>query len=171
MNIFSIILARGGSVGVPNKNIKLVNGIPLIAHTIKQCLAAGIKEIYTSSDDQKILSLAESFGSKIIKRPDELATSTSTSEDAWMHAIQNINNIDIENDWIFAPQVTSPIRSANDIRNAYKLAFTEKYDSLLSVVEFDDFFLWHEQDHKLKPLNHDYNGRKLRQQIKEKTYL
>ena len=60
-------------------------------HTLcKQCLKAGISEIYTSSDDKEILDIAKLFGSKTILRPSDLAESNSTSEEAWIHAIKEI---------------------------------------------------------------------------------
>ena len=171
MKIIAIILARGGSKGIPKKNIKLINDIPLIAYTIKQCFLAGIKEIYTSSDDHQILSIAKSYGSKEILRPSELASSTSTSEEAWIHAIKEISSIDYEKDWIFAPQITSPLREPEDIKNACNLAATEKHDSILSVVAFDDFFLWENKNKKVTPINHDFKFRKRRQDIETKTLL
>ena len=121
MNIHAIILARGGSKGIPNKNIIPINGIPLIAYTIKQCRNAGIKNIYTSSDSNEILEIASSFNSRTILRPAELSNSTSTSEEAWIHSIKSIKNIDLENDWIFAPQVTSPLRETKDIKKLLNL--------------------------------------------------
>ena len=171
MKIVAIILARGGSVGIPRKNIKLINNLPLIAYTIKQCFRAGISEIYTSSDDKDILEIAKLYGSKTILRPSALAESNSTSEEAWIHAIKAINCLDFEKDWIFAPQLTSPLRETKDIRNACKIALEGSYDSILSVVSFDDFFLWQENNTKITPLNHDYRFRKRRQEIKSKTLL
>ena len=171
MKIFAIVIARGGSVGIPKKNISLVNGQPLISYTIKQCFDSGIEEVYTSSDDDEILEIALSYGSKIIKRPIEISNNNSTSEQAWIHAIKNIENVDEKNDWIFAPQVTSPIRHCEDIEKACYLAKSNKYDSLLSVVEFDDFFLWESSGLTIIPLNHDFKNRKRRQEIDKKTYL
>ena len=171
MKIVAILLARGGSVGIPRKNIKLINNLPLIAYTIKQCLKAGISEIYTSSDDKEILDIAENYGSKTILRPSNISKSNSTSEEAWIHAIQEINCLDREKDWIFAPQLTSPLRETKDIRNACELAKEGSYDSILSVVSFDDFFLWEENNKKIKSLNHDYRFRKRRQEIEKKTLL
>ena len=94
MKIFAIIIARGGSVEIPKKNICEVNGQPLISYTIKQCFESGIEEVYTSSDDDEILEIASSYGSKIIKRPTDISKNASTSEQAWIHAIKNIGNID-----------------------------------------------------------------------------
>jgi len=171
MKIVAIILARGGSVGIPRKNIKLINNLPLIAYTIKQCFRSGISEIYTSSDDKEILDIAKFYGSKTILRPSSLAESNSTSEEAWIHAIKEINCLDFEKDWIFAPQLTSPLRESKDIKNACKLALGGLYDSILSVISFDDLFLWEENNKKITPLNHDFRFRKRRQEIETKTLL
>lgn len=171
MSIFSIILARGGSEGIPNKNIHPINDKPLIYYTINQCIEAGIENIYTSSDSEEILEIASRFGSKKIYRPQEFATNCSSSEEAWIHAINTIGSINFETDWIFAPQVTSPIRHSSDIKNACKIALSEEFDSLLSVVKFEDFFLWNDDGQKLSSINHDFKKRKRRQDINSKTLL
>ncbi len=171
MTFYAIILARGGSQSIPKKNILPINNIPLIEYTIRQCLEADIKSVYTSSDDDEILEIAKNAGSKIIKRPDKYARNISSSEEAWIHAIENIKEINNTKDWIFAPQVTSPIRHVSDINNALNLASSNSYDSILSVVEFDDFFIWANKSGFLTPINHNYQSRQRRQEIKDKTYL
>ena len=155
MNIYSIILARGGSEGIPLKNIHPINDKPLIYYTINQCIEAGIENIYTSSDDEEILEIASNLGSKIIYRPKEFATKWSTSEEAWIHAINTLKSINLESDWIFAPQVTSPIRHSYDIKNACKKALSEEFDSLLSVVKFEDFFLTNDVERVTISAKHD----------------
>ncbi len=169
--IYAIILARGGSKGIPKKNIIKINGKPLIQYTIEQCIDAGIKEIYTSSDDKEILDLAESIGSKLIYRPYEFSSDNATSESAWIHAINNINNIDYENDWIFAPQVTSPLRSKSDISKAISMANSGEFDSLAAGVEFEDFFIWEKRLNNYISINYDFTNRKRRQEIENPTYL
>ncbi len=171
MTIFSIILARGGSEGIPRKNIYPINGKPLIYYTIKQCIEAGIENIYTSSDSEEILEIASDFGSKKIYRPQEFATNFSSSEEAWIHAIKTIKSLNVEHDWIFAPQVTSPIRHSYDIKNAFKKVISEDLDSLLSVVNFDDFFLWRDDGKNLSTITYDFKQRKRRQDITSKTLL
>ena len=171
MKIIAIILARGGSKGIPRKNIRNLNGIPLINYTIKQCFNAGIDNIFTSSDDNEILEIAENQGSKIIKRPKEISGDFSTSESGWIHAIDNIQNIDIDNDWIFAPQVTSPIREKFDIEKGIEIALSNKYDSIFSAVRFEDFFIWEKKNNKYFPINYDFNNRLRRQDIENFTYL
>ena len=171
MKIIAIILARGGSVGVPMKNIYPINGLPLISYTIQQCFDAGIDQIYTSSDSDEILDMASFYGSKIIKRPYNFALNKSSSEESWIHAIRQIKDFNLSKDWVFAPQVTSPIRHKEDIQKACKLAFTEKYDSIFSAVKFEDFFLWKDDGQNLKPINYDYLKRKRRQELEAKTLL
>ena len=171
MKIVAIILARGGSKGIPRKNLIKINSIPLISYTIRQCIRANINEIYTSSDDKEILELARNEGSKIIVRPDKIACDLSTSESAWIHAIDNIPNIDEENDWIFAPQVTSPIRETFDIKKGIDLAISNKFDSIFSGVKLDDFLIWKETDENFKPVNYDFKNRLRRQDIRDFTFL
>ncbi len=170
-NCYAVILARGGSKGIPRKNLLEINGKPLIQYTIEQCLESDIKDIYTSSDCDEILEIAAKLGSKVIKRPSEFSLDSSTSESAWIDSLKNIKNLDDKNDWIFAPQVTSPIRSFYDINKAIKMAFSDKYDSILSGIEFEDFFLWSQHKDILNSLNYDFKTRKRRQDINEKTYL
>lgn len=169
--IYAIVLARGGSKGIPKKNILKFNGKPLIQYTIEQCINSGIKKIYTSSDDNEILSLASSLGSNIIHRPEEFSSDNSTSESAWIHAIKNIKKIDFNNDWIFAPQVTSPLRDKLDILRAISMAESGLYDSIASGIEFEDFFIWEKKLENFISINYDFKNRKRRQDIENLTYL
>ena len=88
MKIIAFIFAREGSKGLPNKNIKLLNGIPLIGHSI--LLAKEIKEIdqvYVSTESSKIKEISLSYGAKIINRPKKLAEDDSPEWLSWRHAI------------------------------------------------------------------------------------
>ena len=171
MKFVAIILARGGSKGIPHKNIININGKPLLNYSIEQCINAGIKEIYTSSDDEKILQVAKDAGSNIILRPNNISGDLATSESGWIHAVEKIPNLDKKNDWIFAPQVTSPIRETFDVKNALELATTKNFDSIFSAVKLEDFFLWQKHQNKFRPINYDFKKRLRRQDIKEFTYL
>lgn len=131
---------------------------------------SGIDEIYTSSDDS-ILEIARLNGSKTIIRPDVIANDLATSESGWIHAIENISNIDLYNDWIFAPQLTSPIREPQDIKNGINLARSNKFDSIFSATKFEDFFIWENKNNKFVSLNYDYKNRLRRQDIENHTYL
>ena len=132
---------------------------------------SGIDEIYTSSDDHSILEIARLNGSKTIIRPDVIANDLATSESGWIHAIENISNIDLYNDWIFAPQLTSPIREPQDIKNGINLARSNKFDSIFSATKFEDFLIWENKNNKFVSLNYDYKNRLRRQDIENHTYL
>ena len=92
MKITSIILARGGSKGLPNKNILNFCGKPLITWTIKNCLDSGIKSVWVSSDSEEILEISRNSGAQVLKRPNSISNDNSTSEEAWLHAINHIES-------------------------------------------------------------------------------
>jgi N-acylneuraminate cytidylyltransferase len=169
MNIHCIIPARSGSKGIPNKNIIDFCGKPLIAWTIEQCLSSKyISDVWVSSDSQEILSISERYGAKSIQRPDDISGDFATSESAWMHAIKIIEK-DNDIDFVFAPQITSPLREAKDIDNAIELFQREKYDSMFSSSIVEDLFFWKkDKNNKLQSINYDYLNRQRRQDIEEK---
>ncbi len=170
MSIQCIIPARGGSKGIFKKNIIDFCGKPLLAWTIEQCLGAEkVSDVWVSSDDDEILQIAERYGAKIIKRPDEISVDTSTSESAWLHAIDYLKSNDVEVDIVLGPQVTSPLREVSDINDAIELFQKEKYDSMFSSSIVEDLFFWKKnKDNKLQSINYDYINRQRRQDIEEK---
>ncbi len=172
VRIDAVILARGGSKGIPKKNIIDFCGKPLIAWTIIQCLASKqVSNVWVSSDSDEILDISKKFGANIIKRPDKISGDNEPSESAWMHAINHIESkIKYDNiDYIVAPQVTSPLRRAKDFDDAIEQIVSDDSDSLLSVAEVEDFFMWEKFEKKNpKSINYDYKNRKLRQQIGKK---
>ena len=88
MNIVGFVFARGGSKGLPRKNVRLLGGKPLIAHAIDTAFACRqINEVIVSTDDPEIAAVARSHGADVVERPDELATSTATSESALLHVL------------------------------------------------------------------------------------
>ena len=170
-NVVAIIPDRGGSKGIPNKNIIEFCGRPLIAWTIQQCLSSKyITDVWVSSDSQDILNISEKYGAKTIKRPKGISGDSASSESAWRHAIELIQEkSDI--DLVFAPQVTSPLREKKDIDNAIEEMLDNNADSLLSTVEIEDFFIWKKsKDCTPESINYDYMNRKPRQEI-EKNFL
>jgi N-acylneuraminate cytidylyltransferase len=166
--IFAIILARGGSKGIKNKNLKKINNKPLLKWSIDHCKnSKKIKETWLSSDSLKILKLAKDNGINVIKRPKELALDTSSSEDAWMHAINFIERKKKTFDIVLAIQPTSAIRGKKDFDKAIQLFLKKKYDSLFSCSEVSDYFVWTENSKKLKAL-YDFKKRKPRQFLTKK---
>ena len=84
----SVILARGGSKGIFNKNLKNLNNKPLLYWSIRQCLnCKEISDVWVSSDSEKIINLSKKFGAKTIKRPKKISKDASSSESGWLHAI------------------------------------------------------------------------------------
>ena len=159
----AIILARGGSKGLKNKNIINFCGKPLITWTINNCFEAGIKNVYVSSDSKKILNISKKAGAECIVRQKKYAQDYSTSESAWLNALEIIESQGIKSEWIIAPQVTSPLRFASDISKAIKLIKKTHYDSFFSGCLFEDLLIWHKQGKKLSSLNYDWKKRKRRQ--------
>ena len=166
----AIIPARGGSKGIPKKNIINFCGKPLIAWTIEHCLhTQKIDEVFVSSDSDEILEISQKYGAKAIKRPDSLADDFSTSESVWLHAISVIEQkMQDSIDLVIAPQVTSPLRTPQDLDYAIEKFQSENLDSLFSASEIETFFLWqYSKKNQLESINYDYINRKRRQDIKK----
>jgi YrbI family 3-deoxy-D-manno-octulosonate 8-phosphate phosphatase len=164
-NIISIIPARGGSKGIPNKNIIEISGKPLIAWTIEQSISTKtISKTYVSTNDAQIADVAESFGAEIIWRPDELCEDDSTSETALIHALAYLNDEkQVVPDYVVFLQVTSPLRKSSDISNSVLKIISDGADSLFSGSKFDDFLFWEKDRSELKSINYDYHNRGRRQ--------
>lgn len=160
-----VILARGGSKGIPKKNIVHFCGKPLIAWTIEQCLNANISDLYVSSDSNEILDLSCNYGAQPIVRPMEISGDHASSEDGWLHALDVIKSKGKNYDWYLAPQVTSPIRQSTDFIKGIELAYSENYDSIFSSSVVDDLFMWSFSSGVYSSLNYDWKNRKRRQDI------
>ena len=135
----AIIPARGGSKRLPRKNILELQGKPLIAWSIEAGLNSKyINKVVVSSDDSKILNLAKRYGVDTIKRPDYLASDTSTTFDAIEHTIDNLERYD----YVVLLQPTSPLRDAKHIDEAIELLEDKKADTVISVCEMEHSPLW-----------------------------
>ncbi len=168
-NIVAIILARGGSKGIPNKNIIDFCGKPLIVWTIEQLKQSrGINSIWVSSDSEEILSISRNCGVKIICRPDGISSDSATSESGWIHALGYIENKVGCVDLVVASQVTSPLREPSDIERGIYDFQEQKCDSMFSCSIVEDLFFWGKMpDGKLRSINYDYRNRKRRQDISQ----
>lgn len=125
--ILAIIPARGGSKGLPGKNIKILNGKPLIGWTIEQAKACEfIDEIFVSTDSAEIAKVAEQFGISVPSlRPVELASDTSSSMDVVIYTINLLenspnNSTKKEFDYIILLEPTSPLRKKDDLKQILK---------------------------------------------------
>lgn len=166
-NVVSIILARGGSKGIPKKNLVKFTGKPLIYWSIEQARIAGISNIYVSTDDEEIARYVKTLDANVIKRPDNLATDTSSSDDALIHAV---DQIDIPNDYIVVMlQVTSPLRKSQHIIDAIQLLKFGEYDSVFSGVQIDDICVW-KLDREMHSITYDFKNR-LRRQDRDHLFV
>lgn len=128
----AIIPARGGSVGLPGKNIKHLGGVPLIAWTVISALRSGcFKRVVVSTDHSAIAKCAEAAGAEVpFMRPAHLANDTASSLDVVRHAIEELRC----EQSIGLLQPTSPFRSAEHIRQAMKQFYERGAPALVSVV-------------------------------------
>jgi len=167
----AVIAARGGSKGIPHKNLLDLCGKPLLAWTVLQARAArGIDVVAVSSDSDDILAAAEAAGAVGVRRPDDISGDLASSESAWLHALDAVDARLGRFERVVALQATSPIREARDIEGALETFDREHLDSLLSVCEVEDYFNWRIGVDGPEPINYDFRNRRMRQQI-EKRYL
>jgi CMP-N,N'-diacetyllegionaminic acid synthase len=163
-DIISIIPARGGSKGVPRKNIRRLAGKPLIAHTIAASLRARqVKRTFVSTDDDEIAGVARRYGAEVIRRPAALATDTAGSEAALLHALTFLEETEgYRPALVVFLQATSPLRQPDDIDNAIATLQDSGADSLFSACPSHGFY-WQRRDGRLVAANYDYRHRPRRQ--------
>ena len=132
--ILAVIPARGGSKGLPGKNTKLLHGKPLICYSIDA--ARGIlpdEHICVSTDDKDIIKIVEDYGLHVpFIRPDELATDQSSVNDVLLHALDFYKHTSIYYDIVLLLQPTSPLRTSQDIEEAFRL-YNDSIDMVVSV--------------------------------------
>lgn len=137
--VLAVIPARGGSKGVPRKNIRVVGGKPLIAYTIEPALAVRerLHRLIVSTDDAEIAEVAQKYGAEVpFMRPAELGGDRIPMAPVLKHAIQTIEEMDgIKLDWVLLLQPTCPFRAPEDILAALDLAAKGGCDSVISVVQ------------------------------------
>ena len=166
--VIAIIPARGGSKGLPGKNLRRLAGQPLIAHTIHQARAAScIERVVVSTDDDAIAALAQASGAQVIRRPAELAGDTATSERALVHVLERL-----EREERYVPelvvflQCTSPLRRPQDIDEAVATLRRERADSLFSACRAHPF-VWERREGGLRSATYDWRRRPRRQELPE----
>jgi N-acylneuraminate cytidylyltransferase len=138
MNIIALICARSGSKGVPNKNIKLFAGEPLITRSIKQTKEVKeIKRVIVSTDSEEIANIAINAGAEVpFMRPDELAKDDTHEWLVWRHAMEKINNLEGScPDILIVVPVTAPLRVADDLKNCLVEYQKGNADIIITVTE------------------------------------
>ena len=132
MKNIAIIPARGGSKRLPQKNIKLLDGFPLLSFSIlfAQANSEIIDDIYVSTDDEAIKNIALKYGAKVIDRPKDLSGDLEPTVSALKHVLQSI---DSEVDNVVLLQATNPIRPKNLLKEAFEVYQKENSNSLFTV--------------------------------------
>lgn len=133
MRALGVIPARGGSKGVPGKNLRPLAGEPLLVHTIRAAQAARtLDRVVVSTDDDEIAAAAEAAGAEVVRRPAELATDESPTEDALIHALDATG---ADPEYVVTLEPTSPLRTAQTIDRCVELAEAESAGAVVTVVE------------------------------------
>ncbi len=134
--IYAFIFARGGSKGLPNKNILPLAGKPLIAYAIETAKQVPrISRIIVSTDDEQIAKVAREYGAEVpFMRPDELATDTCAERLAWRHALQEVGNTAAGGpcDIFVSLPCTAPLRSAEDVENCINMYIENDCDAVIT---------------------------------------
>ncbi len=166
--IVAIVLARGGSKGIPRKNLLEVAGKPLIGYTLEQAREVrAISKLVVSTDSDEIACVARQFGAEIVRRPAALSGDTASSESALMHCLSHLGNSEgIQPDLVVFLQPTSPLRSPHHIEEAIATLEREGADSLFSAGPLQGL-AWRVDADELKPVSYDPLHRVRRQDAPE----
>jgi YrbI family 3-deoxy-D-manno-octulosonate 8-phosphate phosphatase len=167
-DIVAIIPARGGSKGIPQKNVRLIAGVPLLAHSIVQALRTpAVNRVVVSTDDSAIAEVARKWGADVIARPTAISEDKSPSESALLHALDHLRDTEsYEPSLVVFLQATSPLRQPDDIQNSIHTLIGEQADSLFSACTVHGF-VWRADADGLTSVNYDYRTRPRRQDMAE----
>lgn len=163
MRVLAIIPARGGSKGIPKKNIRLMNGKPLISYAIKNALGSKyITDVYVTTDSEEIAEVAKRYGASIVMRDAELSADAVTLDPVIYDALQRIEGMEaVKFDYVITMQPTSPLLSINTLDDGIKFSFEGQWDTVISSVN-RPHLAWGKHDGIVYPL---YAERKNRQEL------
>lgn len=172
MRAAAIIPARGGSKGVPGKNLRQIGGVPLVGRTTSAAAAAArISSVYVSSDDDAILAAGARYGAAPIRRPADLSSDTASSEDAILHAITELERGGDDAEIIVFLQCTSPFTTSDEI-DAVVAAFDDPAINAAFTASEDHGFLWRvDETGAARGVNHDETTPRQRRQDLPSQYL
>ncbi|MGP4010089.1 cytidylyltransferase domain-containing protein [Streptomyces sp. 4N124] len=166
--VLAVIPARGGSKGVPAKNLAPVGGVPLVARAVRECRAARlVTDVVVSTDDQAIAAAARQAGAEVVLRPAAIAGDTATSEAAVLHAMDahealHGSSVDV----VMLVQCTSPFIAREDVDGVAAAILDNGADTAVTVAAFHGF-IWRDGDEGADDgghgVNHDKSFRPRRQ--------
>ncbi|WP_349637092.1 acylneuraminate cytidylyltransferase family protein [Streptomyces sp. RerS4] len=169
MNVTAVIPARGGSKGIPGKNVAEVGGVPLVARAVRACLgAAHVTRVVVSTDDEAIAAAARAAGAEVVERPTALGSDEASSESALLHALDRLEEgparpVDV----LVFVQCTSPFLTAEEVDACVLAVVRDGADSSFTAAPFHGF-LWSTTPdagpgHHAHGVNHDSASRPRRQ--------
>jgi YrbI family 3-deoxy-D-manno-octulosonate 8-phosphate phosphatase len=160
--VVAIIPARGGSKGVPRKNLREVGGVPLVVRAVRSARAVpSIDHVVVTTDDAAIAEAARAAGARVIKRPAALAADESSSESALLHALGELDALGVGTGTVVFLQATSPFIDPASLSRAVERVLAGE-DVVFSAVE-THAFLWRLGDSGASGINHDHSHRARRQ--------
>ncbi len=166
MKTLTIVPARGGSKGIPGKNLQPVAGRPLLVHTLVAARQSRfVERLVVSTDDEEIARVAETHGAEVVHRPSSLAGDEASSESALLHALESLEGADDpELDLVIFLQCTAPLIRPADIDGTVQALLDQDGDSAFAAVPFDHF-LWRTDASGIAAgVNHDPARRQRRQE-------
>jgi N-acylneuraminate cytidylyltransferase len=159
MKTVSLTLARGGSKGIPRKNLISINNKPLLYYTINNSKLSGVDETWISTEDEEIKQVSLGLGAKVIDRPTHMSKDTSKCEEALMHFAENVNF-----DILVFLQNTSPLLKPEDIKLGISKVKSGEYDSVFSAYREHWLPRW---TTNCKPIEWETAKRPRRQDVSE----
>lgn len=166
MNTLAVIPARGGSKGIPRKNLARLAGRPLIAHALAACLEAErVDRVVVSTDSPEIGAAAEELGAEVVIRPAEISGDEASSELALLHVLKRLDAAEgYRPDILIFVQCTSPLTLAADIDGAVGRLLETGAECCFTVAPFQRFLWTRDQGGNLAPLGHPFERRPRRQE-------
>lgn len=169
--VLVVIPARGGSKGIPRKNLAPVGGVSLVGRAVRSAHAARLVDVVVvSTDDDEIAAEAQSWGAGVVRRPEPLASDVASSESVLVHALEHVGAGGAGPDVCVLVQCTSPFIDAADIDGPVAQVLDDRADCALTVTPTHGFLWRHATGDTLTGVNHDESGR-LRRQDREPEYL
>lgn len=171
-NVWLVIPARGGSKGIPRKNLREIGGRPLVGRAIKIALGAkNVDRIIVSTDDSLIAQVSKSYGAEVISRPSELSDDKASSESALLHVLSHERALGLaEPQVIVLFQCTAPLTTTKDVEKTVEIVQNGEADSAFVAVPFLHF-LWREDENGLADAINHGGGLRARRQDLSPQYL
>jgi YrbI family 3-deoxy-D-manno-octulosonate 8-phosphate phosphatase len=162
-----VIPARGGSKGIPGKNLCTVGGIPLVGRSVLAARSSrAITRVVVSTDDPKIAEVARQYGGEVIVRPAELASDSASSESALLHVLEELRQTNaVDPELVCMLQCTSPFTTGPQIDATVQALVSEGADCALTVAPATRFLWRRDADGGAAPVNHDMHTRLRRQEM------